>query len=284
MRDLGTYYHDRAAGIGAADTIVEFLEGDYLTTQSNFTQTIESESAVEIIVEDLIILSPQGEKLTRPLNFSLPAKSHTALVGQSGAGKTSIINVLLGFLPYQGKLTINGIELRCINLEQWRKCIAWVGQNPLLLQGTIKENLLLGNIGVDDTEIDQALQAAQAKEFTKKLGLNALIKEGGIGLSVGQAQRLAIARALLRKGQLLLLDEPTASLDAQSENQVLQVLSKLSSLQTTLMITHRIEDLKRCDNILVMQQGQIIQQGKFDELKDKGFFADLLAQRKQDIH
>ena len=284
LRDLGTYYHDRSAAIGAADAIVEFLEQKEITPHSEQQIVPNIQSAVEIRAENLIVLSPQGEPLTQALNFTLAAQSHSALVGQSGAGKTSLMNVLLGFLPYQGSLTINGTELNRLNPSQWRRHIAWVGQNPLLLQGTIKENLLLGEIQASDEEIDQALIQAHAKEFTDKLGLDCEIKDGGVGVSVGQAQRLAIARALLRKGQILLLDEPTASLDAQSENQVLQALNQISRTQTTLMITHRIEDLKQCDQILVMQQGQIIQQGTFDQLKEQGFFAELLAQRTQDIN
>ncbi len=282
LRDLGTYYHDRAAGIGAADAIVDFLESDYLTVHQN-EKTISLESAVEISAENLVVLSTQGSALTKPLNFQIPANHNVALVGQSGAGKTSLINAILGFLPYEGSLKINGQELRESNLADWRKHIAWVGQNPLLLQGTIKENLLLGNIQANDEEINQALMRSQAKEFTDKLGLHHEIKDGGLGISVGQAQRLAIARALLRKGDLLLLDEPTASLDAQSENLVLQALNEASQHQTTLMITHRIEDLKQCDQIFVMQRGEIVQQGKFAELQHQGFFAELLAQRQQDI-
>ena len=282
LRDLGTYYHDRAAGIGAADAIVDFLEADYLTVHQN-EKTISLESAVEISAENLVVLSTQGSALTKPLNFQIPANHNVALVGQSGAGKTSLINAILGFLPYEGSLKINGQELRESNLADWRKHIAWVGQNPLLLQGTIKENLLLGNIQANDEEINQALMHSQAKEFTDKLGLHHEIKDGGLGISVGQAQRLAIARALLRKGDLLLLDEPTASLDAQSENLVLHALNKASQHQTTLMITHRIEDLKQCDQIFVMQRGEIVQQGKFAELQHEGFFAELLAQRQQDI-
>ena len=282
LRDLGAYYHDRAAGIGAADAIVDFLESDYLTVHQN-EKTISLESAVEISAENLVVLSTQGSALTKPLNFQIPANHNVALVGQSGAGKTSLMNVILGFLPYEGSLKINGQELRESNLADWRKHIAWVGQNPLLLQGTIKENLLLGNIQANDEEINQALIRSQAKEFTDKLGLHYEIKDGGLGVSVGQAQRLAIARALLRKGDLLLLDEPTASLDAQSENLVLQALNEASQHQTTLMITHRIEDLKQCDQIFVMQRGEIVQQGKFAELQHEGFFAELLAQRQQDI-
>ena len=282
LRDLGAYYHDRAAGIGAADAIVDFLESDYLTVHQN-EKTISLESAVEISAENLVVLSTQGSALTQPLNFQIPANHNVALVGQSGAGKTSLINAILGFLPYKGSLKINGQELRESNLADWRKHIAWVGQNPLLLQGTIKENLLLGDIQANDEEINQALIRSQAKEFTDKLGLHHEIKDGGLGVSVGQAQRLAIARALLRKGDLLLLDEPTASLDAQSENLVLHALNEASQHQTTLMITHRIEDLKQCDQIFVMQRGEIVQQGKFAELQHQGFFAELLAQRQQDI-
>ncbi|PRJ57343.1 heme ABC transporter permease/ATP-binding protein CydD [Haemophilus influenzae] len=282
LRDLGTYYHDRAAGIGAADAIVDFLEEDFLTVHQN-EKTISLESAVEISAENLVVLSTQGSALTKPLNFQITANHNVALVGQSGAGKTSLINAILGFLPYKGSLKINGQELRESNLADWRKHIAWVGQNPLLLQGTIKENLLLGNIQANDEEINQALMRSQAKEFTDKLGLHHEIKDGGLGISVGQAQRLAIARALLRKGDLLLLDEPTASLDAQSENLVLHALNEASQHQTTLMITHRIEDLKQCDQIFVMQRGEIVQQGKFAELQHQGFFAELLAQRQQDI-
>ena len=282
LRDLGAYYHDRAAGIGAADAIVDFLESDYLTVHQN-EKTISLESAVEISAENLVVLSTQGSALTKPLNFQIPANHNVALVGQSGAGKTSLMNVILGFLPYEGSLKINGQELRESNLADWRKHIAWVGQNPLLLQGTIKENLLLGDIQANDEEINQTLIRSQAKEFTDKLGLHHEIKDGGLGVSVGQAQRLAIARALLRKGDLLLLDEPTASLDAQSENLVLQALNEASQHQTTLMITHRIEDLKQCDQIFVMQRGEIVQQGKFAELQHEGFFAELLAQRQQDI-
>ena len=282
LRDLGAYYHDRAAGIGAADAIVDFLESDYLTVHQN-EKTISLESAVEISAENLVVLSTQGSALTKPLNFQIPANHNVALVGQSGAGKTSLMNVILGFLPYEGSLKINGQELRESNLADWRKHIAWVGQNPLLLQGTIKENLLLGDIQTSDEKIHHALSQAQATEFTDKLGLDYEIKDGGLGISVGQAQRLAIARALLRKGSLLLLDEPTASLDAQSENLVLQALNEMSCYQTTLMITHRIEDLKQCDQIFVMQQGEIVQQGIFAELQNEGFFGELLAQRKQDI-
>ena len=187
------------------------------------------------------------------------------------------MNALLGFLPYQGSLTINGVELRELNITQWREKLAWVGQNPQLMKGTLRDNILLGNPYADDSTLREALVLSKADEFVYRLGLDREIHEANAGISGGQAQRIAIARALLRPYQLLLLDEPTASLDLQSEQQVLEALHSLNRGQTTLMITHRIEDLKQSDEIWVMKQGQIVQQGTFEQLEKQGFFAELLG-------
>ncbi|AWX15111.1 thiol reductant ABC exporter subunit CydD [Mergibacter septicus] len=286
LRDLGTYYHDKAAAVGAADTIVTFLEQDFFihSAKQADKNLVLANDGINLIATDLVILSPQGQALSKKLNFQLSAGQSVALVGQSGAGKTSLLNVLLGFLPYQGSLTVNGQELNQLDLVQWRQRIAWVGQNPLLLQGTIRENLLLANPNADDRTIQQALIEAYADEFTQKCGLDKPLQDGGIGISVGQAQRLAIARALLKTStDFLLLDEPTASLDSRSEQLVLQSLQKLSESKTTLMITHRIEDLKQCDQIWVMRQGELVQQGSFQQLQTEGYFADLLSQRIADM-
>ncbi|KAE9527981.1 heme ABC transporter permease/ATP-binding protein CydD [Testudinibacter aquarius] len=284
LRDLGTYYHDRAAAVAAADAIEDFLAQDFLTVQTEQSDNIIADQTVSITAQQLEILSPQGQPLSQPLNFTLSSKQSVALIGQSGAGKSSLLNVLLGFLPYRGSLQVNGIEICELNLQQWRQQIAWVGQNPLLLPGSIRENLLLGNPKASEQQLQQALQAAYAQEFTDKLGLDYLIREGGLGLSGGQAQRLAIARALLRHAKLLLLDEPTASLDATSESAVLNTLQQASRQQTTLMVTHRIEDLQQSDQIWVMRQGAIVQQGTFAELRQQdGYFAELLSERRQAI-
>lgn len=286
LRDLGTFYHDRAAAIGSADAIVNFLE------QETVLDDTEKSSApiIEKILQDLtlearelVVLSPKGTPLTQPLNFTLQPNTLTALVGQSGAGKTSLVNVLLGFLPYKGSFKINGEELRELDKAQWRKQIAWVGQNPMLVEGTIKDNVLLGDNQTKEEILQDALEKAQALDFVEKLGLDFPLNEHSQGLSVGQAQRLAIARALIRKAPLLILDEPTASLDAQSEQSVLESLNAISRAQTTLMITHRIEELKQCEQILVMKQGEIVQQGNFATLSQQGFFAELLKERQEDI-
>lgn len=275
LRELGVYYHDKAAAIGAADNIETFLNEDILT-QTEGQKNVPNQPLV-IQAKECVILSPQGKPLTEPLNFDISAHQHIALVGQSGAGKTSLMNMLLGFLAYQGSVKINGVELRELNMADWRGKLAWVGQNPQLMKGTLRENILLGNAKATEPEIEMALQGSKADEFVHRLGLDSEVHDSNLGISGGQAQRIAIARALLRPYQLLLLDEPTASLDLQSEQQVLQALHNLNREQATLMITHRIEDLKQCDEIWVMKQGQIIQQGNFETLENQGFFAELLG-------
>lgn len=273
LRELGVYYHDKAAAIASADALEAFLSEEVLA-QTNGQKNLPNQPLV-IEAENCVILTPQGKPLTKPLNFALKENQHIALVGQSGAGKTTLMNLLLGFLPYEGNVKINGIELRELDIAQWREKLAWVGQNPQLIRGTLKENIRLGNHATE-TEMASALVQSKADEFVYRLGLDYEVRDSNSGISGGQAQRIAIARALLRQAQLLLLDEPTASLDMQSEQQVLEALQQLSSTRTTLMITHRIEDLKQCDEIWVMKQGEIIQQGNYAELEYSGFFAELL--------
>ncbi len=274
LRDLGVFYHDKAAAIGAADDIERFLNQQVTQLQTDLQKDLPNRP-LEIIAKDCMILSPQGKALTKPLNFTIMAQQHIALVGQSGAGKSSLMNMLLGFLPYQGSVTINGIELCELNLAQYRQKLAWVGQNPQLIKGSLRENILLGNPNASESELDRALALSKADEFVYRLGLDSQVQDANAGISGGQAQRIAIARALLRDYELLLLDEPTASLDMQSEQQVLSALQHLSRTQTTLMITHRIEDLKQCDEIWVMKQGEIVQKGGFEAVEKEGYFAEL---------
>ncbi|WP_428772435.1 heme ABC transporter permease/ATP-binding protein CydD [Vibrio sp.] len=281
LRDLGTYYHAKQQAVGAAESIVEFLQIDAATLTGG-NQPISDSKQVTIEAKELEIFSPDGQKLAGPLSFTLPLDKTTALVGPSGAGKTSLVNTLLGFLPYQGSLTINGQELNKTDIAQWRQNISWVGQNPLLLHGSIRENITLGKRQVSDAEIQQVVKDAKADEFVDRHGLDYPISDRSGGLSVGQAQRLALARAMLQNGQFWLLDEPTASLDARSERLVMESLSQQIQGKTSLMVTHQLAPLQQVDQILVMQDGHIVQSGDFATLQQQqGLFQQMLAASQQ---
>lgn len=276
LRDLGTFYHAKQQAVGAAESIVEFLETDVDTVRTG-EKTLNTEDAVTIRALDLEVFSPEGVKLLGPISFELDSGSTTALVGPSGAGKTSLINAILGFLPYQGSLTINGVERTELDLANWREKISWVGQNPLLLHGSIRDNITLGKSHVTDSQITTALQESHAAEFVDTHGLDYQVSDRSGGLSVGQAQRLALARAMIQDGQFWLLDEPTASLDARSERLVMQGLESQISGKSTLMVTHQLSPLKNVEQILVMQNGQIVQTGPFSELStQEGLFKQML--------
>ncbi|WP_044362922.1 heme ABC transporter permease/ATP-binding protein CydD [Vibrio fluvialis] len=277
LRDLGTFYHAKQQAVGAAESIVEFLN-IYVSQVQSGAQTLPEMQGVEIVARDLEVFSPEGKRLVGPLTFTLNSQQTTALVGPSGAGKTSLINAILGFMPYRGSLSINGIELSELDHAHWRKQISWVGQNPLLVHGTIRDNVTLGKSNIADTQVQAVLDSSFAAEFVSKHGLDYPISDRSGGLSVGQAQRLALARAMLQNGQFWLLDEPTASLDARSEQLVMQGLNQQITHKTALLVTHQLLPLKSVNQILVMQDGQLVQAGDYATLsQQEGLFATMLA-------
>ncbi|MBA5600243.1 cysteine/glutathione ABC transporter permease/ATP-binding protein CydD [Pectobacterium aroidearum] len=283
LRDLGTFYHAKAQAIGAAESLVTFLaeEGE---TVGFGTQTFNSDTAIAIRAEDLVVLAPNGTPLTQPLTFDIRAGERIALVGLSGAGKSSLLNALLGFLPYRGSLTVNGQALNTLTPESWRKQLSWVGQNPHLPEQTLRSNILLGNPQANIVELQRAIERAYVQEFLPQLpqGLETTIGDGAARLSVGQAQRVAVARALIHPCNLLLLDEPSASLDAHSEELVMTALNDAARHQTTLLVTHQLADITEYDAIWVMDGGQLVQQSDYQTLRaEAGPFAMLLAQRQE---
>ncbi len=276
LRDLGTFYHAKQQAVGAAESIVEFIETDVETVRSGETKITDT-SSISITANELEVYSPEGKKLLGPISFALNPAQTTALVGPSGAGKTTLINAILGFLPYQGSLTINGIERSELDLTNWREQISWVGQNPLLLHGSIRDNITLGKSDVSSDVIENALNESFSAEFVNQHGLDYAISDRSGGLSVGQAQRLALARAMIQNGHFWLLDEPTASLDARSEKLVMQGLAKQVEGKTTLMVTHQLTPLKNVEQILVMKDGNIVQSGSYSQLAaTQGLFQEML--------
>lgn len=224
--------------------------------------------------------------LVGPLNFTLNAGQRAVLVGQSGSGKSSLLNALAGFLPYTGSLQVNGVELRHLQPDSWHRLMSWVGQNPQLPAATLRENVLLRDPDASEHQLLSALEKAWVNEFLPHLpdGVDTVVGEQAARLSVGQAQRVAVARALIAPCRLLLLDEPAASLDAHSEQRVMQALTEASTQQTTLMVTHQLEGLTDWDAIWVMENGQIVEQGTYQQLVDaNGVFSGLLANRQEEI-
>ncbi|MEZ8544610.1 cysteine/glutathione ABC transporter permease/ATP-binding protein CydD [Vibrio atlanticus] len=276
LRDLGTFYHAKQQAVGAAESIVEFLETDITKVKSGNTQ-LDSAQGINIEATDLKVLSPEGVQLVGPISFTLNTRQSTALVGPSGAGKTSLINAILGFMPYEGSLKINGIELRDLDLASWRKTISWVGQNPLLLHGSIRDNVTLGKHDIADQVVENALEQSFASEFVNEHGLDYMISDRSGGLSVGQSQRLALARAMIQDGQFWLLDEPTASLDTRSEQLVMKGINSNIESRTALLVTHQLAPLKSVDNILVMRDGGLVEQGHYSQLSTAGgLFEEML--------
>ncbi|AXU95747.1 cysteine/glutathione ABC transporter permease/ATP-binding protein CydD [Erwinia persicina] len=281
LRDLGTYYHAKAQAIGAADALQTFLEESEAASVARGTLSPDLSRGFHLVAQDLVIITADGTPLAGPLNFTLRPGQRVALVGQSGAGKTSLMNVLLGYLPYRGSLRVNEVELRDIDLPHWQQQLAWVGQNPHLPANTLRQNILLSG-NRDDARLQEVLTLAGVSEFLPGLpaGLDHETGDRSARLSVGQAQRVAVARALMKPCQLLLLDEPDASLDAQSEQHVNHALLQASHSQSTLLITHQLDRLDQWDEIWLMRDGEIVQTGSHEILANQpGPFADLMAQR-----
>ncbi|NUE97066.1 cysteine/glutathione ABC transporter permease/ATP-binding protein CydD [Gilliamella sp. ESL0232] len=257
LRDLGTYYHAKAEAIAAADNIETFLSKKIAPKQANdnITNIKLTEPLKTIEADNLIVLSNEQQPIVGPLSFSLQAPFKLALIGTSGEGKTSLMQVLLGFLPYQGSLKINGIEFNQLDINDWQLQVSWIGQNPYLINGTIRENILLGKQNATNHELDNVIAQTQLTEVIAKLpqGIKTQVGEDAVRLSVGQAQRIALARAMLKSCQLLILDEPTASLDKQT----IQNLDQQHIAPNSITITHQTDDMEDFKQIWQLANGKL---------------------------
>ena len=213
------------------------------------------------------------------ISFEAPKGSVTALVGSSGSGKSTIAGLATAFLnPNSGQVLIDGVDLSKVNLKSFRSQLGVVLQDDFLYEGTIRENILFPRPDATEEELLQAVEGAYVNEFTDRFddGLDTLIGERGVKLSGGQRQRISIARALLARPKIVILDEATSNLDTQSEAFIQKSLNVLMQNRTTFVIAHRLSTIQKADQILVIEEGDIVESGKHDELiKAKGRYYEL---------
>ncbi|WP_328412844.1 thiol reductant ABC exporter subunit CydD [Streptomyces violaceus] len=248
LRQVGAQYHAAAEGLAAAEEIFEVLETPVPASGS------EAVPAGALAFEGVTVRYPgRAAEAVADVSFTVEPGETVALVGPSGAGKSTLLSVLLGFVrPAEGRVRAGGVDLADADLEQWRSRIAWVPQRPHLYAGTLAENVRLARPDADDDAVRRALRDAGALEFVDALpeGVDTVLGEDGAGLSAGQRQRLALARAFLADRPVLLLDEPTAALDGATEAEVVAAVRRLAAGRTVLLVVHRPALLGVADRVV----------------------------------
>lgn len=254
--------------LAAADRVFHILD--------TRPDTIEKENAKELVINDGCVKFKhvkfhynEGHPILEDFDFTAQAGKTIAIVGPSGAGKTTVANILPRFYDVTGgAVYIDGVDIRDVTLSSLREQIGMVPQDTMLFNTTIKDNILYGRLDATDEEIWEAVRAANAEEFIKALpqGLQTMAGDRGVVLSGGQRQRISIARAILKNPKILILDEATSALDTESEKVVQDALDKLMIGRTAFVIAHRLSTIKHADHILVLNNGRIEEQGTHEEL------------------
>jgi ATP-binding cassette, subfamily B, bacterial len=227
----------------------------------------------ELVLDHVTFEYREGRPVVQDVNVTVPGGSVVALVGRSGAGKTTVTDLVARFHdPTSGRILLNGIDLRDLKLATYRDLLAIVQQDVFLFDGTVRENLAYARHDASDDEVVEAARLANAHEFIERLpeGYETMVGERGVKLSGGQQQRLAIARAFLARPQIIVLDEATSNLDTESEQLIQLAMGTLLAGRTTFMIAHRLSTVRKADLILLMEEGRVIERGTHAELMALG--------------
>jgi subfamily B ATP-binding cassette protein MsbA len=265
MSNIGSQLTEAFAGLDRTEEIMNYPLED---AQGNRTLMLPNFKG-DIRFQNVSFAYEEGKEVVRGISFDAPAGSVTALVGTSGSGKTTIAGLAASFLnPDSGLITIDGNDLQKVSLKSYRSQLGVVLQDDFLFEGTIKENILFPRPNATDNDLHQAVKAAHVQEFTDRFedGLDTLIGERGVKLSGGQRQRIAIARAILADPKILVLDEATSNLDTESESLIQASLKQLMKGRTTFVIAHRLSTIRQADQILVIENGEIKERGRHEDL------------------
>jgi ATP-binding cassette subfamily C protein CydD len=272
LRNMGTHYHARMAAIGAAEKMLEILEAPLSESTTEQTESLLFEGSVGLELSDVGFTYPDGRRALQGLDLTVEPGEQVAIVGPSGAGKSTLLNLLLGFQPpSEGGIRINGLPLSILDPTAWRRQVAWVPQRAHLFHGSLADNIRLARPDATQSEVEEAARLAHAHDFIQQLpqGYDTWVGEGGQGLSGGQIQRIALARAFLKDAPLVILDEATAHLDLESERLIHQAIDKLAENRTLIMVAHRLRTVQQMPRILVLDQGQLAEEGDHGSLLDR---------------
>ena len=265
MSNIGSQLTEALAGLDRTEELM------HLEAEASEKQRVLDLEDVrgDISFENVSFAYEEGNEVIQNVSFRVPKGTVVALVGSSGSGKSTIAGLAASFLtPQSGKVTIDGHDLSKVKLPAYRKHLGVVLQDDFLFEGTIRENILFPRPHALEEELQKAVAAAYVNEFTDRFedGLDTLIGERGIKLSGGQRQRIAIARALLANPKILILDEATSNLDTESEALIQKSLATLTRGRTTFVIAHRLSTIRKADQILVVENGRIAEEGSHESL------------------
>ncbi len=255
--------------IVAADRLGEILDLEPEKKENEESKIKDVSLNKKIEISNLDFRYGTRQFVLKNINLTINPGEKIALVGESGSGKTTLVKLLMNFYEFEkGEIMFGDYNIKDINIESLRDKIAYISQDIFLFSGTIRENLMLGNEDATLDEIIEACKLSKANEFIEKMPLryDTMLEENGANLSGGQKQRLAIARALLKKPDILIMDEATSNLDSITEKAIEKTINELSDNITTVIIAHRLSTIMRCDKIYVMADGEIIEQGSHTQL------------------